>query len=183
MPGVAGPAPPLIHVDTPQPTAPSVAPIPADPGIRSERLFAVPRPSLFAAFADPAVLARWWGPRGSVNVFETFDFRPGGWWIFAMRAADGTEYAMRNQFVEVAAPERVVLQHVQTGHGFQLHMAFEAVEAERTRLRWCMRFESAAEAARVRAFVLEANEQNFDRLEAVLGLAPAASPPAEATAV
>jgi hypothetical protein len=33
-----------------------------------------------------------------------------------------------------------------------------------------MRFDAGEEAARVRDFVVEANEQNLDRLEAILGL-------------
>jgi uncharacterized protein YndB with AHSA1/START domain len=141
-----------------------------DHEIRSERVFPVPRDAVFAAFADPAVLARWWGPQGSVNVFDTFELRPGGRWEFVMRAADGTDYPMRNQFLEVLPPERIVIRHVQAGHEFQLRMTFEALAARRTRLAWCMHFESAEEAKRVRALVIEANEQNFDRLEAVLGL-------------
>jgi hypothetical protein len=51
-------------------------------------------------------------------------------------------------------------------------MCYEAIDDRRTRLRWRMRFEDAAEAARVRTFGAEANEQNFDRLEAALGLPP-----------
>lgn len=42
-------------------------------------------------------------------------------------------------------------------------------EAGGTRLTWRMRFERAEEAERVRGPLLEANEQNFDRLEALLG--------------
>ena len=140
--------------------------------IHSARTLPVPRRTLFAAFADPAVLATWWGPHGSVNVFETFDLRPGGMWRFIMHAADGAAHAMAQQFVEVVAPERVVLRHLQAGHEFRLEMHYDAIDVTHTRLRWCMRFESAAEAARVRAFVAEANEQNFDRLEAALGLPP-----------
>ena len=49
-------------------------------------------------------------------------------------------------------------------------MTFGPLDADRTRLRWRMRFASAAEPARVREFVQQANEQNFDRLERVLGL-------------
>jgi uncharacterized protein YndB with AHSA1/START domain len=138
--------------------------------ILSARTFPVSRPTLFAAFADPTVLATWWGPQGSVNVFETFDLRTGGEWRFVMHAADGTAYPMEKRFAEVVAPARIVLQHLQAGHEFQLHMDFEEIDAATTRLSWRMRFESAAEAARVRPFVIEANEQNFDRLEAVLGL-------------
>lgn len=136
--------------------------------ILSERVLDVPRDRVFEAFADPAVLARWWGPRGSVNVFQTFEFRTGGRWEFLMRADDGAEYPMRKQFIEVLPPERVVVQHLQTGHEFQLHMTVEALDAGRTRVRWRLRFESAAEAGRVREFVKAANEQNFDRLEDVL---------------
>lgn len=138
--------------------------------IVSSRTFPVARPALYAAFADPDVLARWWGPAGSVNTFETFEPRTGGEWRFTMQTADGTIYPMHKRFAEVVAPERVVLEHVQAGHEFQLHMTFEAIDAGHTRMEWRMRFASPAEAARVRDFVLAANEQNFDRLEAVLGL-------------
>jgi uncharacterized protein YndB with AHSA1/START domain len=136
--------------------------------ILSERVLAASRETVFEAFADPAVLARWWGPQGSVNLFEIFEFRAAGRWEFVMHAADGTEYPMRNRFLEVSAPERIVVEHLQADHQFQLHMTLDALESGRTRLRWRMRFESAAEAARVRTFVEEANEQNFDRLEWVL---------------
>ncbi len=53
---------------------------------------------------------------------------------------------------------------------------FDAIDDRRTRLRWRMRFEDVAEAARVRTFVAEANEQNFDRLEAALGLPSSRAP-------
>lgn len=140
--------------------------------VHTARTFPVARPALFAAFADPAVLAAWWGPHGAANAFETFDLRPGGAWRFVMRGGDGTAYRMENEFLEVVAPERVALRHAQAGHEFELRMHYDALGAAGTRLRWAMRFADAAEAARVRAFVAEANEQNFDRLETALGLPP-----------
>ena len=39
---------------------------------------------------------------------------------------------------------------------------------EGTRVTWRMRFDDADEAERVRRLVTEANEQNFDRLQAAL---------------
>lgn len=141
-----------------------------DGDIRSERTFPVPRQRLFAAFTDQTSLAQWWGPEGSTNSFEVFDLRPGGRWEFVMRAADGVSYRMTNRVLEVLSPERIVVRHDQEGHGFDLTMTYDAVEAASTRLRWCMRFDSPVEAARVRQFVLAANEQNFDRLETVLGI-------------
>jgi hypothetical protein len=38
----------------------------------------------------------------------------------------------------------------------------------KTRITWRMLFESAAECDKVKKFAVEANEQNFDRLEAEL---------------
>ena len=144
--------------------------LPSEHEIRSVRTFPVTRRVLFSTFTNPAVLASWWGPEGSVNVFHTFELQPGGFWRFAMHTADGSEYEMVNEFLEVTAPERIVLWHPQPGHEFELQMHYAATGPTETQLSWCMRFVDAAEASRVRTFVVEANEQNFDRLEAVLGL-------------
>ena len=138
--------------------------------IHVERTFPVAREALFAAFADPALLTQWWGPEGSVNSFEAFDLEPGGRWEFVMRAADGVSYRMTNRFLEVTPPERIIVRHDQEGHGFDLIMQYDVVDGANTRLHWCMRFDAPAEADRVRQFVLEANEQNFDRLARVLGV-------------
>jgi uncharacterized protein YndB with AHSA1/START domain len=113
-------------------------------------------------------LARWWGPKDHTNTFTEFDPRPGGAWRFVMHGPDGTDYQMVHEFVEVTAPERIVIDHIQAMHNFRMVMTF-AEEAGGTRLTWRMQFESAAEAERVREFVLVANEQNFDRLETQLG--------------
>jgi uncharacterized protein YndB with AHSA1/START domain len=147
-----------------------------DHDIHSEREFPVARETLFAAFSDPAMLAKWWGPRGSVNAFDAFELRPGGAWRFVLQTSDGTAYPMIHEFIAVEAPEHVALRHLQAGHTFELDMCYDAIDDRRTRLRWRMRFEDAAEAARVRTLVAEANEQNFDRLEAALGL-PSSSRP------
>lgn len=141
----------------------------SDGAIRSERVFLVSREVLYSAFADPAVLASWWGPRGSVNQFEVFDLRPGGAWRFRMRASDGAEYPMDHEFIEVAAPAHVTFRHLQEGHGFELRMDFDAIGPGESRLRWRMTFDDKSEGDRVRQFILAANEENFDRLGLALG--------------
>lgn len=133
--------------------------------IVSERVFPVPPDALFAAFADPSRLARWWGPRGSVNTFHEFDFRPGGRWRFEMRAADGAVYEMRKTFLEIEAPRRIVVDHAQTGHDFTLEMLYEPAPAG-TWLVWRARFVDPAALAAVRDAFAAGNEQNFDRLAA-----------------
>ncbi|HEX6985534.1 MAG TPA: SRPBCC family protein [Planctomycetaceae bacterium] len=135
-----------------------------DREIVSTRVFAAPRRRVFEAFSDPAQLARWWGPKGFTNTFHEFDLRPGGAWRFTMHGPDGIDYRNEKHFLEVASPERVVFRHQVPIHGFQMTMTF----AERdggTRLTWRMLFDSAEECAKVRAFVVDANEQNLDRLE------------------
>ncbi|HEU0053846.1 MAG TPA: SRPBCC family protein [Longimicrobium sp.] len=131
--------------------------------IVTTRVFAAPREAVFAAFADPARLARWWGPEGSANAFDAFDLRPDGEWRFVMRTPDGAEYPMHHRFVEVVPDERVVFDHLQEGHDFRMTMDFADADGG-TRLTWRMRFASAEEGERVREFVAPANEQNFDRL-------------------
>ena len=137
----------------------------------STRDFDVPREAVFAAFADAAALASWWGPAGFTSEFHVFDCRSGGVWRFAMRAPDGAEYPMDHRFLEVVAPERIVFRHLQPGHDYTATIELAAMPAG-TRLTWRMVFDSAAEAARVRDFIQAANEENLDRLEAYLHRAP-----------
>ena len=131
----------------------------------SSRVFPVAREALFAAFEDPRRLARWWGPLGATNAFETFDLRPGGRWRFTMRMPDGAAYAMDKTFVEVERPSRIVVAHRQAGHDFTMTMAYEVVPGG-TRLTWRTRFATPEQLAPVKDAFAAANEQNFDRLAA-----------------
>lgn len=139
--------------------------------IVSSRAFPVQPGELYAAFADPVRLARWWGPHGSRNEFHAFDLRPGGAWRFTMRAPDGAAYAMDKTFVDVVPGERVVLRHAQSGHDFVMAMTYEPV-AEGTRLVWRVRFADAAQLAAVEKAFAAANEENFDRLRAEIDRGP-----------
>lgn len=138
-----------------------------DIDIVCSRIFRVPHERVFEAFSNPNHLVHWWGPKGFTNAFHGFAFRPGGAWRFTMTGPDGANYEITKQFVEIVPPERIVLRNVQEGHGFVMTMTFEDV-AGSTKLTWHMRFDSADEAERVRAFIIVANEQNFDRLETYL---------------
>lgn len=129
----------------------------------STRVFSAPPAAVFAAFADPARLAQWWGPNGFTNTIHEFDFRPGGHWRLTMHSPDGAAYPNESVFTEVIPASRIVFRHLEQVHAFEMTMTFSA-HAQGTTLTWCMLFDSADEANRVRAFVLPANEQNFDRL-------------------
>ncbi len=134
--------------------------------ILSTRHFTQPREQLWAAFADPQRLARWWGPAGFRNTFEVFEFRPGGPWRFTMHGPDGKDYPNRSVFHVLEAPARIVLEHENAPH-FELLVTLTE-EAGGTRLTWRMRFDDATTREALAGLVVPANEQNFDRLQAEL---------------
>jgi uncharacterized protein YndB with AHSA1/START domain len=119
---------------------------------------------VFAAFAAPQRLAKWWGPAGFRNTFDVCDFRPGGAWEFTMHAPDGANYPNTSQFVEVDAPHKVVIDHT-CAPFFRLTVEF-AAHGNATRVSWLQVFEDPEVAAAVAHIVLPSNEQNLDRLTA-----------------
>lgn len=119
---------------------------------------------VFAAFARPERLARWWGPDGFCSSFQTFELRPGGDWRFVMHGPDGTCYANHNVFSVVDAPRRLVIEHVADEHHFVLEITLSEQGAQ-TLVQWQQSFDTAAHARQIAAWVAPANEQNLDRLQ------------------
>jgi uncharacterized protein YndB with AHSA1/START domain len=109
---------------------------------------------------------QWWGPAGFSNTFEVFEFKPGGHWKFVMHGPDGADYPNESQFLELQAPTKLVIQHANQPR-FKLTVSLDAAGSG-TRLHWAQAFEDSQVAAHVRHIVEPANEQNLDRLTAVL---------------
>lgn len=139
-----------------------------DRSIVSSRVFDYPRETVFDAWINPDLLSRWWGPKGFRNTFHKFDPKAGGQWDFTMHGPDGMNYQNRCVFEEVIKPERIIFTHLQPGHEFEVTATFQKVLEGRCKLIFEMLFTSKEECDLVRNFVLEANEENFDRLEQVL---------------
>ena len=137
-----------------------------DAVFRSERILPHPREAVFNAFATPEILARWWGPKGFTNTFEHFEFKPGGRWIFIMHGPDGTDYPNENVFQAIDPPASLVIRHVLAPH-FRLTVTLDA-HPDGTEILWLQEFDDAETAARIRRIVGPANEENLDRLQAVL---------------
>lgn len=137
------------------------------------RFFPARPETVFGAFADGATLARWWGPAGFTNAFETFDFREGGAWTFTMIGPDGVRYANACVFEKIDPPARLVIAHVVEPR-FRLTVTL-APEGDGARLTWTQIFENPSFARSVRHIIEPANEQNLDRLAAVLN---SGNPPA-----
>jgi uncharacterized protein YndB with AHSA1/START domain len=151
------------------PTSPNVDPGDTAREIVSTRDLTAPPADVFGAFSDPRRLARWWGPAGFTNVIHAFDLRPGGLWHLSMTGPDGTAFHNTSRFLVVEPPVRLSYVHEDPVHRFTMTMTFAALGTG-TRLIWQMVFDSAAEAERVRAIIIAANEQNFDRLVQHLSL-------------
>lgn len=131
---------------------------------RTSREFPASPEAVFAAIQDPARLARWWGPEGFRNTFQTFEFRAGGAWVFVMHGPDGTDYPNQSEFLEIVPNARVRIKHVNLPH-FELTLSLEPTPAG-TRLSWVTVFENREFAETMRGFLESANEQNLDRLAA-----------------
>jgi uncharacterized protein YndB with AHSA1/START domain len=83
-----------------------------------------------------------------------------------MHGPDDKTYEITKHFLEVVEPERIVLRHVQPMHGFQMAMTY-ADEPGGTRVTWRMTFDEP-QTDKMRGFLASANEENFDRLQAML---------------
>ena len=134
--------------------------------LQSERLFAASPAALFAAFSDPAKLARWWGPDGFTNTFLVFEFTPGGQWIFVMHGPDGTDYHNESVFRVIEPESCIVIEHV-VQPWFSLRITLTPRDGG-TFLTWEQEFESREIAEKLRPVCEPANEQNLNRLAAVL---------------
>ena len=138
-------------------------PIPDATEIMSSRDLNFPREKVFAAFADPECLKKWWGPAGFKNTFHEFDFRMGGHWRLTMHGPDAGNYENHAVFDDIVTPERISW-HRLTNPLFQMTMTFAELPKQRTRLVWRMKFDTEDLRDKVAAFAVGKNEENFDRL-------------------
>ncbi|MDO3697875.1 SRPBCC domain-containing protein, partial [Curtobacterium flaccumfaciens] len=76
--------------------------------------FPVPVERLWAAFADPRQLERFWGPPGFPATFTTFDLRPGGRADYRMTSPQGERFHAVWQVTEVDKPRRIVFRDLFT---------------------------------------------------------------------
>ncbi|MFT3997145.1 MAG: SRPBCC family protein [Asticcacaulis sp.] len=139
--------------------------------IVTSRRFAASAAELFAVFADPEHLKQWWGPDGFTNSVPEFDFREGGAFQIVMHGPDGRDHDNQKRFVEIVENARVVFDHLQPTHQFRMSIDYVPVpgaEATHTDMIWHMDFAPSEHEELLKTFIPQANEQNYDRLEAYL---------------
>lgn len=103
---------------------------------RVARVFDAPRDLVFKAWADPALLARWYGPRGYSATVDHMDFRVGGTFEMAFIGPDGVKLPFFGEYVEIVPGERIVFTSgFPGGPRDQVHTTVTfADEAGKTRL-------------------------------------------------
>jgi len=136
--------------------------------LRTERVLTASTRDVFAAFEQPDQLALWWGPNGFRNTFEQFKFTPGGEWIYVMHGPNGAHYANASVFRDIVPDTKIVIDHTSLPH-FRLTVILTP-RGDTTHLSWAQQFETPEIATQLRPICNPANEQNLDRLEALLAV-------------
>jgi uncharacterized protein YndB with AHSA1/START domain len=131
--------------------------------IQTERTVPYRPDEVYAAFADPIRLAKWWGPKDFTNTFETFEFRAGGSWKFIMHGPDGSNYPNDSVFISLEPGKKIVIRHVSQPH-FTLSVSLLPSETG-TRVLWVSVFEDPKVVAAIRHIAAPGAEQNLDRLQ------------------
>jgi uncharacterized protein YndB with AHSA1/START domain len=72
------------------------------------RVIDAPRERVWAAWADPKQVVKWWGPRGFSTTSDQREFKAGGFWRHTMIGPDGSKYPNLARFEEIVEPERIV---------------------------------------------------------------------------
>jgi len=72
------------------------------------RSFAAPRDLVWKSWSAADQMQTWWGPKGCTIEVRNFEFRPGGFFHYAMRFPGGDAMWGRFMYREIAAPGRIV---------------------------------------------------------------------------
>ncbi len=144
---------------------------PTEREIVSERVFNAPRERVFAAFIDPELIPKWWGPRRMTTIVDQMDVRPGGTWRFLARDGDGREQGFRGVYREVTPPERLVQSF--EWEGMPGHVVIDTVSfedlGERTKLTTISLFHTTEERDGMLSSGMEGGlSESHERLEELL---------------
>lgn len=125
----------------------------------------------FLAWTDPNHLKNWWGPAGFTNTFNEFDLRPGGKWRFIMHGPERGNYPNECEFIKIDKPNLIAWKRISKPL-FQVLVTFEEISFGQTKIVFKMIFETVEECNKLKPYVVDKNEENFDKLEAELTKMP-----------
>lgn len=131
------------------------------------RVFNFQQELVFQAWANPVHLKNWWGPAGFINTFNEFDFREGGKWSFVMHGPDKGNYANECEFIKIEEPNFIAWKRHSKPY-FQVVAEFTKINEQQTELVFKMIFATEEECNKIKPYVIDKNEENFDKLEVEL---------------
>lgn len=137
---------------------------PPDCEITTTRIVSAPINLAYKAWTDPNHLKNWWGPKGFTNTFNEFDLRPGGKWSFIMHGPDKGNYPNECEFIKIDEPNLIAWKR-HSKPLFQILTTFKEVSADSTKIVFKMIFDSPEECNKLKPYVVDKNEENFDKLE------------------
>ena len=79
--------------------------------VRVSRVFSAPRETVFKAWSSAEHIKRWFCPDGYSVPEAKVEMRVGGAFEVCMRSPQGVDHWTRGTFTEVAAPERLTIDH------------------------------------------------------------------------
>nr|WP_294784823.1 SRPBCC family protein [uncultured Flavobacterium sp.] len=138
-----------------------------DSEIVTTRILNFPQELVFKAWSDPDHLKNWWGPKGFSNTFEEFNFCEGGKWKFIMHGPEVGNYANECEFIKIDTPNLIAWKR-HSKPLFQILATFETIAENQTKVVFKMLFETEEECQKLKPYVVDKNEENFDKLEVEL---------------
>ncbi|MGZ3298798.1 MAG: SRPBCC family protein [Asticcacaulis sp.] len=133
------------------------------------RLFDAPRDLVFRAWTDDHMMSAWWGPHG-FRATARMDARTGGRFELIMHAADGADYPITGEFLDIVLNERIVMEmrlddHPQNWHDYLAELYTKAGGAEGTSVTQTVitRVTFADEAGGTRVTVTQSYPTSADR--------------------
>lgn len=135
-----------------------------------ERRLQAPPATVFAAWTDPAVLPRWFGPAGFDCRTRAMDLRVGGEWRFDM-VGHGMTFPNRHRWTALEPPSRIAFL-MDAGDGAAEPMAVEVrlhPDGSGTRLVQTVTFPTTEALDAARAYDAEARgRETLTKLAAAL---------------
>ncbi|WP_258104284.1 SRPBCC domain-containing protein [Marinoscillum sp. MHG1-6] len=135
--------------------------------IRTTRLLNYPRKLVYEAWTNPSSLKQWWGPKGFTNTFHEYNFKEGGQWKFTMHGPDNGNYENECTFLNIQPPY-LIHWNRQSQPYFRVIATFDGIAGERTHIIFRQVFENKELRDKIFKYTEGKNDENFDRLEAVL---------------
>lgn len=135
--------------------------------IVTTRIFQADIEKLFEAWTNPDLLQQWWGPAGFTNTFHEFDLRPGGRWRFTMHGPEKGHYENEVEFLKIERPTLLAWNRISKPL-FRVVTSFEKMADNQTKVIFRMQFDSEEACNKLKQYVPDKNEENFDKLENLL---------------